>query len=94
MYNMVVLNPERRSTCALCVQGFKIKYFKVNSYKGEFITEKRGVLCARVGEEGRRIKQFNGVVGWFVCLGILWVFFCGFGLVLVWHCAIPSVLAN
>lgn len=80
MYNMVVLNPERRSTCALCVQSFKIKYFKVNSYKGEFITEKRGVLCARVGEEGRRIKQFGRVVGSFVCLGILWVFF----VVLVW----------
>lgn len=25
------------------MQGFKIKYFKVNSHKGEFITEKRGI---------------------------------------------------
>lgn len=32
------------------MQGFKIKYFKVNSYKGEFLTGKRGKLYGRVEE--------------------------------------------
>lgn len=80
------------------MQRFKLKYFKVNCYKGEFIRKKRGMLCGRVEEEGGRIKYFSGVVGLFVCLfvwggGVGFLLFCLVGF-LLWHCANSSFLAT